>query len=167
MLFEDELADNGSAMLTAKVVCGRNMFYMKMYRVGYPYVYVCRCSICIQLKNNSVSVYTCTPIPTSIHTQLHIYTCTSHTLTLVAQRVMPSCFFALVRFAMRVDDVLFRIIDTRVFHRFQTPFIVREISNREATYEALGEVLRYCCCSACNGVVTVIIINPVVALLRL
>ena len=81
MLFEDELADNGSAMLTAKVVCGRNMFYVKMYRVGYPYVYVCRCSICIQLKNNSVSVYTCTPIPTSIHTQLHIYTCTSHTLT--------------------------------------------------------------------------------------
>lgn len=46
-------------------------------------------------------------------------------------RVMPSFFFILARFFLRIDDVLVRIYDTRYFHRFGTNFIVRESVTRE------------------------------------
>lgn len=46
-------------------------------------------------------------------------------------RVMPSCFFILARFFLRVDGVLVRIFDTRYFHRFGTAVIVRESMIRE------------------------------------
>ncbi|KAF9181219.1 hypothetical protein BGZ51_005579 [Haplosporangium sp. Z 767] len=49
-------------------------------------------------------------------------------------RVMPSCFFILLRFFLRVDDVLFRIYDTRVYHRFGTDTVIRECSSRENSY---------------------------------
>ncbi|KAI8346314.1 TIP41-like protein [Mortierella sp. GBAus27b] len=49
-------------------------------------------------------------------------------------RVMPSCFFILLRFFLRVDDVLFKIHDTRVYHRFGTNTIIRECSTRESSY---------------------------------
>ncbi|KAF9980405.1 hypothetical protein BGZ65_005146 [Modicella reniformis] len=68
ILFEDELADNGTAILTAKV------------------------------------------------------------------RVMPSCLFILLRFFLRVDDVLFRVHDTRIYHRFGTNVVIRECSTRESSY---------------------------------
>ncbi|KAJ3283818.1 hypothetical protein HK104_010217 [Borealophlyctis nickersoniae] len=72
-LFEDELADNGTAMLTARV------------------------------------------------------------------RVMPSCFLVLLRFFLRVDGVLFRVYDTRVYHQFGTEFVVREHVAREAPYSIVRE----------------------------
>ncbi|KAG0216071.1 hypothetical protein BGX28_005966 [Mortierella sp. GBA30] len=49
-------------------------------------------------------------------------------------RVMPSCFFILLRFFLRVDDVLFRIYDTRIYHQFGTNSILRECSSRENSY---------------------------------
>ncbi|CAO3574437.1 unnamed protein product [Mortierella alpina] len=49
-------------------------------------------------------------------------------------RVMPSCFFILLRFFLRVDDVLFRIYDTRVYHQFGTNTVLRECSSRENSY---------------------------------
>ncbi|KAF8980228.1 hypothetical protein BGZ46_004486 [Entomortierella lignicola] len=49
-------------------------------------------------------------------------------------RVMPSCFLILLRFFLRVDDVLFRIHDTRIYHRFGTDTVVRECSTRESSY---------------------------------
>ncbi|KAF9579569.1 hypothetical protein BGW38_004119 [Lunasporangiospora selenospora] len=49
-------------------------------------------------------------------------------------RVMPSCFLVLLRFFLRVDDVLFRIYDTRIYHRFGTNTIVKECSVREDSY---------------------------------
>ncbi|KAG0016854.1 hypothetical protein BGZ82_000924 [Podila clonocystis] len=49
-------------------------------------------------------------------------------------RVMPSCFFILLRFFLRVDDVLFRIYDTRIYHRFGTNTVIRECSTRESSY---------------------------------
>ncbi|KAG0304000.1 hypothetical protein BGZ98_006046 [Dissophora globulifera] len=49
-------------------------------------------------------------------------------------RVMPSCFLILLRFFLRVDDVLFRIHDTRIYHRFETNTVVRECSTRESSY---------------------------------
>ncbi|XP_050307792.1 TIP41-like protein isoform X1 [Anthonomus grandis grandis] len=46
-------------------------------------------------------------------------------------RVMPSSFFILQRFFLRVDGVLVRINDTRVFHDFTKDFVIREFTNKE------------------------------------
>lgn len=59
----------------------------------------------------------------------------------VKLRVMPSCFFALQRLFIRVDDVMFRVFDTRIYHEFGKPFVVRETQRRESTYAGLGASL--------------------------
>ena len=41
-------------------------------------------------------------------------------------RVMPSCFLVLLRHALRVDGVLIRHHDTRLFHKFGTPLVLRD-----------------------------------------
>ncbi|KAF5321921.1 hypothetical protein D9619_000569 [Psilocybe cf. subviscida] len=58
---------------------------------------------------------------------------------LVRIRVMPTCFFILSRFTLRVDQVLFRTFDTRIYHSFaSSPLkVVREVSGWEAPYEQL------------------------------
>ena len=57
----------------------------------------------------------------------------------VKLRVMPSCFFSLQRFFLRVDDVCFRIIEIRLFHQFGQNFLLREYQERYSTSEALVE----------------------------
>ncbi|KAJ8892619.1 hypothetical protein PR048_005200 [Dryococelus australis] len=47
-------------------------------------------------------------------------------------RVMPSSFYILLRFFLRVDDVLVRINDTRIYHEFGTDCVLREYTSREA-----------------------------------
>lgn len=47
-------------------------------------------------------------------------------------RVMPSFFFILARFFLRVDGVLLRVYDTRYYHRFGSDVLVRETSTKEA-----------------------------------
>ncbi|KAG6861861.1 hypothetical protein C0995_011158 [Termitomyces sp. Mi166 len=56
---------------------------------------------------------------------------------LVRIRVMPTCIFILSRFTLRVDNVLFRTFDTRIYHSFtsQPPLIIRETSGWEAPYD--------------------------------
>ncbi|KAI9486988.1 MAG: TIP41-like family-domain-containing protein [Benjaminiella poitrasii] len=56
-------------------------------------------------------------------------------------RVMPSCFLVLQRFFLRVDDVLFRINDTRLYHEFGKDYIVREYSSKEAHYNEIRQKL--------------------------
>lgn len=63
---------------------------------------------------------------------------------------MPTCFFLLSRFFLRVDNVLFRVFDTRIYHSFRpdgedasdTPvsFIVKETSGWEVPYEKVKQV---------------------------
>nr|GAT54751.1 predicted protein [Mycena chlorophos] len=55
---------------------------------------------------------------------------------LVRVRVMPTCLFVLARFTLRVDGVLFRIRDTRMYASFSSgpPMVVREASGWEAPY---------------------------------
>lgn len=65
---------------------------------------------------------------------------------LVRIRVMPTCFFILSRFTLRVDNVLFRQFDTRFFHSFDSPpssppLIIRETSGWEAPYERVQRQL--------------------------
>ena len=50
-------------------------------------------------------------------------------------RVMPDRLLLLSRFFMRLDDVVFRIRDTRVFVEFNTGEVIREYTEREERFE--------------------------------
>ncbi|VDC02052.1 unnamed protein product [Peniophora sp. CBMAI 1063] len=62
---------------------------------------------------------------------------------LVRIRVMPTCIFILARATLRVDNVLFRVHDTRIYHSFASapPAIVRETSGWEAPYAHVAQRL--------------------------
>ena len=49
-------------------------------------------------------------------------------------RVMPSCFFLLLRWWLRIDDSHLRIFDTRVYHGFGDATVVFEIVQKEISY---------------------------------
>ncbi|XP_048873698.1 TIP41-like protein isoform X2 [Brienomyrus brachyistius] len=55
-------------------------------------------------------------------------------------RVMPTSFFVLLRFFLRVDGVLIRINDTRVYHEAGRNYMLREFSTRESKVSALRHV---------------------------
>lgn len=56
----------------------------------------------------------------------------------VKVRVMPSSLFILARFYLRVDGVLARINDTRIYHELSRRYILREYTNREAKLSNLN-----------------------------
>lgn len=56
-------------------------------------------------------------------------------------RVMPDRLLLLSRFFMRLDDVLFRIRDTRVFVEFATGQVIREYTAREEKFETVRQKL--------------------------
>ncbi|OLL22450.1 Type 2A phosphatase activator TIP41 [Neolecta irregularis DAH-3] len=53
----------------------------------------------------------------------------------VKVRVMPARLLLLSRFYMRLDDVIFRIRDTRIFVEFSTNEVIREYVEKEDIYE--------------------------------
>jgi len=55
-------------------------------------------------------------------------------------RVMPSGFFILLRFFLRVDDVLVRINDTRFHYEIDNNYILKEYTSKEANVEKLKHV---------------------------
>ena len=60
------------------------------------------------------------------------------TLTeLCAQRVNATSVFVLSRFFLRVDHVLFRIFDVRLYHAFGSTEIIRETKGRQASYDSV------------------------------
>ncbi|KAF2321006.1 hypothetical protein GH714_032609 [Hevea brasiliensis] len=62
-------------------------------------------------------------------------------LLTVKVRVMPSCWFLLLRFWLRVDGVLMRLRDTRMHCAFGDctgPVILRESCWREATFQSIS-----------------------------
>lgn len=50
----------------------------------------------------------------------------------VKVRVMPNSMFILARYYLRIDGVLARINDTRIYHELDERYILREYTNREA-----------------------------------
>lgn len=50
---------------------------------------------------------------------------------------MPSSFFVLLRYFLRVDNVMVRVNDTRLFHDFTTNYIIREFTNKECGIKEL------------------------------
>ncbi|AEE86352.1 TIP41-like protein [Arabidopsis suecica] len=62
-------------------------------------------------------------------------------LLTVKVRVMPSSWFLLLRFWLRVDGVLMRLRETRMHYRFgedEAPTVLRENCWREATFQSLS-----------------------------
>ncbi|XP_078265292.1 TIP41-like protein isoform X2 [Rhinoraja longicauda] len=59
------------------------------------------------------------------------------------KRVMPSSFFVLLRFFLRVDGVLIRTNDTRVYHEADKNYLLSEYSSRESYISALQNVPQY------------------------
>ncbi|KAL0121295.1 hypothetical protein PUN28_008749 [Cardiocondyla obscurior] len=47
-------------------------------------------------------------------------------------RVMPGSFFILLRYFLRIDNVMIRINDTRIYHEFGKNYLLREFTSREA-----------------------------------
>lgn len=58
------------------------------------------------------------------------------------KRVMPTCIFILSRFTLRVDNVLFRTHDTRIYHSFSSSpsLVIRQLSGWEAPYDGVKRV---------------------------
>eukprot|EP00483_Globobulimina_turgida_P012968 UN12992 len=56
---------------------------------------------------------------------------------LVRCRVMDDGFLVLLRYWLRVDNVIIRINDTRVFHEFGKDFVLRHYQEREAKWAGL------------------------------
>jgi len=59
----------------------------------------------------------------------------------VRVRVMPSCFFILQRFWLRIDDVLFRLVETRIFHDYTTNFLIRDFQAKESPFKTIVQML--------------------------
>lgn len=55
----------------------------------------------------------------------------------VKVRVMPKSLFILARFYLRIDNVLARINDTRIYHELNKKYLLREYTNREAKLSTL------------------------------
>ncbi|KAF2141470.1 uncharacterized protein K452DRAFT_251440 [Aplosporella prunicola CBS 121167] len=56
-------------------------------------------------------------------------------------RVMPARLLLLTRFFLRLDDVVFRIRDTRVFVEFATGDVIREYTAREEKFDVVKKRL--------------------------
>ncbi|KAJ9669746.1 Tap42 interacting protein [Coniosporium apollinis] len=57
-------------------------------------------------------------------------------------RVMPARLLLLSRFFLRLDDVVFRIRDTRVFVEFKTGEVIREYTAREEKYKEVKRKMK-------------------------
>ena len=55
-------------------------------------------------------------------------------------RVMPGRLLLLSRFFLRLDNVLIRIRDTRVYVDFETHEVIREYQSKECEYEKVRQV---------------------------
>jgi type 2A phosphatase activator TIP41 len=62
-------------------------------------------------------------------------------LLTVKIRVMPQRMLLLARFFLRLDGVIVRIRDTRVYVEFDTRLVLREYTAREERYEAIKQTL--------------------------
>ena len=64
-------------------------------------------------------------------------------------RVMEMRMLLLCRFFMRLDGVMIRIRDTRVYVEFYTNQVIREYVAREENYEAVRRVWLFSCQRCC------------------
>ncbi|CAG9331453.1 unnamed protein product [Blepharisma stoltei] len=53
-------------------------------------------------------------------------------------RAMQDCFYALLRCYVRINHSLVRILDTRIFHEFESNKILREFQFREGSFDEIN-----------------------------
>ena len=53
---------------------------------------------------------------------------------------MPSGFYVLLRFFLRVDDVIIRMIETRFHYETGNDYILKEYTSREAEYSKMKHI---------------------------
>ncbi|XP_001601371.1 TIP41-like protein [Nasonia vitripennis] len=53
----------------------------------------------------------------------------------VKMRVMPGTLYILLRYFLRIDNVMLRVNDTRIYHEFGKDYLIREYTSREAKVE--------------------------------
>ena len=58
-------------------------------------------------------------------------------------RVMPARLLLLCRFFLRLDDVMFRLRDTRLYIDFDTQEVIREYVEREDEFETVRQVCSF------------------------
>lgn len=58
-------------------------------------------------------------------------------------RVMPDCLLLLARFFMRLDNVVFRLRDTRIYVDFNKAEVIRDYQAREMGYEDVRKVCKF------------------------
>jgi type 2A phosphatase activator TIP41 len=56
-------------------------------------------------------------------------------------RVMKDCYFGLLRHYIRVDDVVVRIFDTRIYHEFGKNYVLREFSVKYFYYNSNEKIV--------------------------
>lgn len=59
------------------------------------------------------------------------------------QRVMPSYWYVLLRYFLRVDDVLVRSNETRMFHMLESEHVLREYTVKEAYTKDLKVSMKF------------------------
>lgn len=52
---------------------------------------------------------------------------------------MPSGFFVLLRYALRVDHVMARVCDTRIHYEVGNNYFLRQFQTKQASFKSLGE----------------------------
>ncbi|KAF6059949.1 TIP41-like family protein [Candida albicans] len=57
-------------------------------------------------------------------------------------RVMPTCLLLLCRFFLRIDDVIFRVRDTRCYIDFETNTLIREYKVQEQEYDKVMSLVK-------------------------
>jgi type 2A phosphatase activator TIP41 len=50
---------------------------------------------------------------------------------------MDACMFILLRYYLRVDGVRVRILDTRIYHEFNSNTVLREFKHLESDFDML------------------------------
>ncbi|KAH0557777.1 hypothetical protein KQX54_011669 [Cotesia glomerata] len=50
---------------------------------------------------------------------------------------MPGSLFILLRYFLRIDNVMMKVNDTRIYHEFHKKYLIREYTSREAEVEEL------------------------------
>ena len=58
---------------------------------------------------------------------------------------MPGTFYILLRYFLRIDNVMLRVNDTRIYHEFGKDYLIREYTSREARVEEINVRSNFIC----------------------
>lgn len=128
-LFEDELHDHGIACCSVKIVSSINLFHSIFYL-----------SYFVHLKHDVISVIWTVLSCSRLKKQEIFMSKNFVSKNFHFQRVMPSGFFILLTYFLRVDGVLIRMNGTRFHYETGNDYMLKEFTTREAKFETIKHV---------------------------